>query len=76
MNGNGGTRQEVGPHGRVVAMDISPRMVAAARQRLFRFANVDICLGSVERMAEQLGVFDQIICHQVFTHFNHNLTDL
>jgi len=61
--------EKVGPSGRVVAMDISPRMVDAAHQRLVRFANVDLYLGSVEAMAKRLGVFDQIICHQVFPHF-------
>jgi demethylmenaquinone methyltransferase/2-methoxy-6-polyprenyl-1,4-benzoquinol methylase len=61
--------EKVGPHGQVVAMDISPQMVAAACQRLIRFTNVDLRLGSVEAMAERLGIFDQIICHQVFPHF-------
>ncbi|WP_155310717.1 class I SAM-dependent methyltransferase [Desulfosarcina ovata] len=61
--------EKVGPHGRVVAMDISPRMVAAARRRLMRFANVDLRMGPVETMADQLGIFDQIVCHQVFPHF-------
>jgi ubiquinone/menaquinone biosynthesis C-methylase UbiE len=50
-------------------MDISPRMVAAARRRLARFTNVELRLGSVEAMADRLGLFDQIICHQVFPHF-------
>ena len=61
--------EKVGPQGQVVAMDISPRMVDAARQRLIRFANVDLRLGQIEAMADQLGIFDQIICHQVFPHF-------
>jgi SAM-dependent methyltransferase len=61
--------ERVGPHGRVVAMDISPGMVAAARKRLLRFANVDLHLGPLETMANRLGVFDQVICHQVFPHF-------
>jgi ubiquinone/menaquinone biosynthesis C-methylase UbiE len=61
--------EKVGPHGQVVAMDISPRMVAAARQRLIGFTNVDLRLGSVEEMADQQGIFDQVICHQVFPHF-------
>lgn len=60
---------KVGPRGQVVAMDISPGMVAAASQRLVRFKNVDLRLGSIEAMAKQLGIFDQIICHQVFPHF-------
>lgn len=61
--------EKVGPHGQVVAIDISPQMVAVARQRLFRLANVDLRLGAVEAMADRLGVFDHIICHQVFPHF-------
>ncbi|GAB6906515.1 Methyltransferase type 11 [Desulfosarcina cetonica] len=59
----------VGFHGRVVAMDISPGMVAAARSRLFRFANVDLRLGAVEALSDRLGIFDLVICHQVFPHF-------
>lgn len=61
--------EKVGPHGEVVAMDISPRMAAAAHKRLNRFANVDLRLGSIEAMADRLGLFDQVICHQVFPHF-------
>lgn len=68
--------EKVGPHGQVVAMDISPRMVAAARQRLIRFANVDLRLGPVEEMTDQLGRFDQVICHQVFPHFDDQAATL
>lgn len=60
---------KVGPRGRVVAMDISPGMVASARQRLVHLNNVDLRLGSLESMANRLGVFDMVICHQVFPHF-------
>ncbi len=60
---------KTGTRGQVVAMDISPRMVAAARQRLARFTNVDLRHGSLESMADRLGVFDMVLCHQVFPHF-------
>ena len=59
----------VGPLGRVVAMDISPRMVAAANRRLDGYDNVEIHQGDIEAMAGRLGMFDRVICHQVFPHF-------
>ena len=68
--------KKVGHRGQIVAMDISPQMLAAARQRLVGFTNVDLRLGAVEGMAEQLGMFDQIICHQVFPHFADKLAAL
>lgn len=61
--------EKIGPHGEVVAMDISPRMVAAARRRLLGAANVDLRLGAVESAADPLGRFDLVLCHQVFPHF-------
>jgi demethylmenaquinone methyltransferase/2-methoxy-6-polyprenyl-1,4-benzoquinol methylase len=61
--------ENVGPTGCIIAMDISPQMVAAARQRLSCYDNVKIYLGAAEARARSLGYFDQIICHQVFPHF-------
>jgi len=61
--------ERVGPLGRVVAMDISPQMVAAACRRLNDRDNVQLYQGSIETMADRLGTFDHVICHQVFPHF-------
>lgn len=61
--------KKVGPTGCVIAMDVSPQMVAAARQRLSGCGNVKIYLGAAEARAKSLGYFDQIICHQVFANF-------
>jgi ubiquinone/menaquinone biosynthesis C-methylase UbiE len=61
--------QRVGPLGRVVAMDISPQMVAAAGRRMAAYDNVELHQGSIETMADRLGTFDLVLCHQVFPHF-------
>lgn len=61
--------ERVGPLGRVVAMDISPQMVDAAYRRLDSYDNVELYQGSIEAMADRLGTFDHVICHQVFPHF-------
>lgn len=60
---------KVGPEGCVVATDISPRMVAEARQRLAGCGNVEILHGPVEEKTGYAGYFDLVICHQVFPHF-------
>ena len=61
--------ERVGPLGRVVAMDISEQMVSAARERLIGYDNVELRQGAVEAVADRLGTFDHVICHQVFPHF-------
>lgn len=60
---------KAGPEGRVVAMDISPLMIAEAHRRLSGSGNVNLILGPVETRIGDLGMFDQVICHQVFPHF-------
>jgi len=59
----------VGPAGRVVATDVSPRMTAEARKRLAGFGNVAISQGRVEDKTGFAGYFDLVVCHQVFPHF-------
>jgi ubiquinone/menaquinone biosynthesis C-methylase UbiE len=60
---------EVGRLGYVVAVDISPRMVAHARMKLSGYDKVEIHLGPVEEKIGFDEYFDVAICHQVFPHF-------
>lgn len=60
---------KVGKPGRVVAVDISPRMVAQARLKLSILDNVEIHHGSVEELTGFATWFDLAVCHQVFPHF-------
>jgi ubiquinone/menaquinone biosynthesis C-methylase UbiE len=59
----------VGPMGVVVALDISPMMVKAARSRTAARENVEIHLGAVENFPMENEEYDLIVCHQVFPHF-------
>jgi ubiquinone/menaquinone biosynthesis C-methylase UbiE len=59
----------VGPTGVVVALDISPMMVKAARERTATRKNVEIHLGAVEDFTMEEKEYDLIVCHQVFPHF-------
>lgn len=59
----------VGPEGRVTALDISSRMVAAARRRTLGKKNVEIHQTAVEDFALAGDEYDLILCHQVFPHF-------
>ncbi len=61
--------RHAGPSGCIIAMDISPQMVATARQRLAGFGNVKLYLGAAEVRARSLGRFDQVICHQICPQF-------
>jgi 2-polyprenyl-3-methyl-5-hydroxy-6-metoxy-1,4-benzoquinol methylase len=62
---------KVGPHGSVVAIDISPAMVIEARRKLNGYKNVEIFIGAVEEQVGDIGKFHLIICHQVFPHFEN-----
>jgi len=59
----------VGPNGRVIALDISSKMVEAARLRVDDRQNVEVRLSEVETFPLEDGSFDLILCHQVFPHF-------
>ena len=60
---------KVGPSGRVLAMDISSRMVAAAQARLMGHAHVDLRRGRLESFPLPVESVDLVLCHQVFPHF-------
>lgn len=59
----------VGEEGSVVALDISPMMVDEARRRLSVRENVEIHLCPVEDLPLEEHIYDLILCHQVFPHF-------
>jgi len=62
--------QEVGPQGQVLAMDISPRMVEAARERTAGLTNVQLACAPLEDVPLLRGCVDVAFCHQVFPHFD------
>jgi ubiquinone/menaquinone biosynthesis C-methylase UbiE len=59
----------IGPAGVVVALDNSPMMVKAARDRTAIRENVEIHLSAVEDFPVEEKEYDLIVCHQVFPHF-------
>lgn len=60
--------RRVGSTGHIVAIDISPAMVAAASTRLAAKPNVRLMCSRVENTVLDPS-FDLIMCHQVFPHF-------
>ncbi|MCB2186226.1 MAG: methyltransferase domain-containing protein [Deltaproteobacteria bacterium] len=60
----------VGPEGRLVALDISPAMVALCRGRVAGLAWVRVEEAALEEFPAALASFQRIICHQVFPHFD------
>ncbi len=60
----------VGPRGRVEALEISPRMVEASRQRVSGRRNVRVHHVALEEYRDRGRGFDRIVCHQVFPHFD------
>jgi len=61
----------VGSSGFVVALDISPQMVKAAKRRVGARSNVQIHLSPVESFPIKNEEYDLILCHQVFPHFEN-----
>ena len=59
----------VGAEGKVIAMDISPKMVEAAKSRLADHQNVEIAIAAIEDFPIMPESYDLILCHQVFPHF-------
>jgi len=62
--------EAVGPQGRVVALDISRKMVDACRVRVGQYPQVTVHHAAVEDFPLAPGGFDAIICHQVVPHFD------
>jgi ubiquinone/menaquinone biosynthesis C-methylase UbiE len=60
----------VGPGGRVLAMDISAKMVDACLRKLRSTGHVVVLCAAVEEYPLSAREFDAIICHQVFPHFD------
>jgi demethylmenaquinone methyltransferase/2-methoxy-6-polyprenyl-1,4-benzoquinol methylase len=59
----------VGEHGAVHACDISPRMCAAARERLGGLPQATVSLAAMERLPLAPASMDLVVCHQVFPHY-------
>jgi ubiquinone/menaquinone biosynthesis C-methylase UbiE len=63
--------QWVGPSGAVTALDISPKMIARAKQRLAGRENISQTRAALEDIAFRSACFDVVLHHQVFPHY-HN----
>jgi len=60
----------VGPTGRVVALDISARMVQACRNRVGERQYVQVLQSAIEEYTVEPEAFDVAVCHQVFPHLD------
>jgi len=61
----------VGRNGFVLASDISPNMIEAARRRIGSRDNVSLEHVAIESYQIDPKSFDVVICHNVFPHFDH-----
>jgi len=61
----------VGPTGRVVALDISRKMVQACRARVEGRGWVQVAQAAVEEVAIPPKTFDAVVCHQVLPHVDN-----
>lgn len=60
----------IGDEGRLIAFDISPKMIAKCHSRLEHIGNVEMYLGTTENFLFERQTFDIVLCHQVFPHFD------
>lgn len=60
--------ERVGPSGRVLALDISAKMVEVAGRRVEGLGNVAVHQAELEVFPFLEGAFDLVLCHQVFPH--------
>lgn len=58
----------VGSHGSIVAVDISPEMIAVAKAKGFP-ENVEFLLADIEKTGLPSNSFDRVICNAAFPHF-------
>ena len=63
----------VGPQGRVVALDMSPGMLDVCRARLAGTQNVRLMPEAMEDAFLVPNYFDAVICHNVFHHFEDKI---
>ncbi|MFP4034549.1 MAG: class I SAM-dependent methyltransferase [Desulfovermiculus sp.] len=63
--------ERVGSNGRVLAMDISPKMVQAARDKVGHMPQVHLQCSALESCALPWKAVDLVFCHQVFPHFDN-----
>lgn len=59
-----------GESGRVVAADISSKMLDQARLRVQGLTNVTLVLGAIEDVIKERETFNVVLCHNVFPHFD------
>jgi len=62
--------ERVGPDGRVLALDISSKMIEICRRSLAVFRNAEVRCAAVEDLSLEDEKFDLVICHNVFPHFD------
>lgn len=60
----------VGPNGKVLSMDISPRMTGDCSRRTSSLQNVQVVCSPVESYGFEEQSCDRVICHNVFPHFD------
>ncbi len=68
--------RQIGPHGDLVALDMSQGMIEVCRDRLTSADNVRLTAGVMEDIDLPLHHFDAVICHNVFHHFADKLATL
>jgi len=62
--------ERVGPEGSVVAFEISTQMLDVCRNRVSSMTNVTTRMAAAETFSWQPEVFDRVVCHNVFPHFD------
>ena len=68
-SGDGVLAELLAPHaGRYVCIDASPRVVAAAAERLRRFGNVEVRVGDMHALPLEEGSFDLVVLMHALTY--------
>ncbi|MBA2882098.1 2-polyprenyl-3-methyl-5-hydroxy-6-metoxy-1,4-benzoquinol methylase [Desulfosalsimonas propionicica] len=62
--------EQVGPQGRILAMDISSKMVQKAHRKVGKLPNVHLRCAAMEACILPGEEVDLVFCHQVFPHFD------